>query len=183
MTDSMHHRRMWTVDGVLTRDECDALIERIEAAGCTPAPITTGDGFVMRPDIRNNTRVIFDDTRLAAELFARVRDRVPRVRSGRQLVGANERLRCYRYEPGQYFAPHRDGAFVRNSTERSLLTFMVYLNEDFVGGATRFYELDECVAPRVGMGLFFDHALLHEGCNVESGVKYVVRSDVMYRNA
>jgi hypothetical protein len=31
------------------------------------------------------------------------------------------------------------------------------------------------------MALLFQHQLLHEGSEVTSGVKYVVRSDVMYR--
>ena len=52
-------------------------------------------------------------------------------------VGANERFRCYRYKPGQKFAAHYDGAFERDETERSLLTFMVYLNDDFEGGRHR----------------------------------------------
>jgi hypothetical protein len=42
-----------TVDDVLSRDECAALISRIEAEGPTAAPITTHRGFEMRPDIRN----------------------------------------------------------------------------------------------------------------------------------
>jgi hypothetical protein len=30
------------------------------------------------------------------------------------------------------------------------------------------------------MALLFQHEVLHEGCAVESGVKYVLRTDVMY---
>ena len=36
------------------------------------------------------------------------------------------------------------------------------------------------MVPRPGMALLFQHRLLHEGCAVESGVQYVLRSDVMY---
>ena len=39
------------------------------------------------------------------------------------------------------FAPHFDGAFVRSPNERSLLTFMVYLNECEAGGHTGFSDL------------------------------------------
>lgn len=174
---------VWTVPDVLAPEECRALIERIEQAGCVPAPITTGAGFVMRPDIRNNTRVVIDDVALAAELFRRVAEHVPRVVSGCSLVGANERLRCYRYERGQRFAPHYDGAFQRNPAEMSRVTFMVYLNDDFAGGTTGFLELEQQIEPRAGMALFFQHRLLHEGCAVSEGVKYVLRSDLMYRAA
>jgi saccharopine dehydrogenase (NAD+, L-lysine-forming) len=37
---------------------------------------------------------------------------------GRRPVGVNERFRCYRYEPGQRFAPHYDGAYQRSATVR-----------------------------------------------------------------
>jgi len=67
----------WTVDHVLTEAECSALIGRIEALGPTEAPITTGCGFEMRPDLRNNTCVIFDDVPLAQTLFERTRSRLP----------------------------------------------------------------------------------------------------------
>jgi len=82
--------------------------------------------------------------------------------------------------PGQRFAPHYDGCFRRNPSECSELTFMVYLNDGFAGGATTFHDFDEEVVPQAGMALLFQHQLLHEGCVVTSGVKYVLRSDVMY---
>lgn len=172
---------VWTVDDVLTAEECAGLIAKIDALGPTSAPITTAAGFVMRPDIRNNTRVVFDDVALAARLFERVRGTLPEVLSNREPVGANERFRCYRYEPGQRFAAHYDGAFDRSKTEGSLLTFMVYLNEGFGGGSTAFLHYGREVVPRTGTALLFQHRLLHEGCAVTSGVKYVLRSDVMYR--
>ena len=171
----------WTVPDVLSGPECRALIARIEELGCVPAPVTTNRGFVMRPDIRNNTRVVIDDEALAAALFERVASHVPPVLAGADVISANERLRCYRYERGQRFAPHYDGAFVRNAQEMSRLTFMVYLNDDFTGGSTNFLHLEKRIEPRVGMALLFQHRLLHEGSEVTDGVKYVVRSDVMYR--
>ncbi|MEZ4395229.1 MAG: 2OG-Fe(II) oxygenase [Polyangiales bacterium] len=173
-----------SVDGVLSLDECAALIARIEALGPTAAPITTDRGFVMRPDIRNNTRVMFDDVELASTVLSRVRARLPeRLERDWHICGVNERLRCYRYEPGQYFAPHFDGAFVRSRDERSLLTLMVYLNACEGGGHTGFLDQDLRVAPRAGAALIFNHHLLHEGAEVTAGVKYAVRSDVMYRRA
>ncbi len=171
-----------TVDHLLSAEECRALIERIESAGPTAAPITTASGFVMRPDIRNNSRVMFDDVALAATLFERIAPHVPRRLEGEwEVCGANERLRCYRYEAGEYFAPHFDGAFVRHRDERSLLTFMVYLNDCPHGGATNFFALGYSVTPSTGTALLFNHPLLHEGAEVTAGVKYALRTDLMYR--
>lgn len=169
---------VFTIAGVLDAPACAALIARIERVGPEAAPITTPHGFVMRPDIRNNTRVMFDDLELAADLFARLRGAIPPRLCGRRAVGVNERFRCYRYEPGQRFAPHFDGAFARSPTECSELTLMVYLNDDFTGGETAFEDV--VVEPCTGSALLFQHRQLHEGCVVETGVKYVLRSDVMY---
>ncbi len=177
----LSHPVLWTVADLFPADRCAAQIARIDAAAPGPAPITTLHGPVMRPDIRNNDRVVFDDPETAAELLARVREHAPAELAGMRLVGANERLRCYRYGPGQRFAPHFDGAFVRDEHEQSLVSFLVYLNDDFVGGQTVFPTLARTIEPRAGMALLFQHRVLHEGAEVHSGAKYVLRTDLMYR--
>lgn len=172
---------IWTVPDLLSADECLAIVARMDAAGTAPAPITTAAGFVHRPDIRNNTRVIFDDLDLAAALYPRLAPHVPARMKGMHACGLNERFRCYRYEPGQRFAPHYDGCFARTPRERSWLTFMVYLNDGFTGGETDFPLHRQKIVPRRGTALLFQHALLHEGCTVTAGVKYALRSDIMYQ--
>ena len=171
-----------TVPDILDPLECRALIERIEREGPTTAPITTLQGPRLMLGVRNNERVMFDDETLAQTLFDRIRKHAPREIHGMQLAGANERFRCYRYRPGMRFAFHADGAFHRNDRERSWYTFMVYLNEDFEGGETTFFvEPEVSIRPRTGMALLFQHPIVHEGSEVTAGVKYVVRTDLMYR--
>lgn len=177
----LSHPVLWTVPGVLPADLCADYIARIDAAEPEAAPITTGRGPVMRPDIRNNERVVIDDPDAAEDLLARVRDHVPEELSGMRLCGANERLRCYRYRPGQRFAPHFDGSFVRSDRELSLVSYLVYLNDDFVGGETAFPLIGRTIVPVTGMALLFQHRVLHEGAEVTAGTKYVVRTDLMYR--
>lgn len=170
----------FTVADVLTADECADFIRFIESEGPREAPITTGYGFVMEPEIRNNTRVMVDDTARAAWLWNRLLAFVPPRVGPWTAVGLNERFRYYRYDPGQYFRWHGDGAFARSQYERSLMTAMVYLNDDFEGGCTEFADFG-AVLPQRGMALFFDHPLIHQGAPVTSGRKYVLRTDVMYR--
>lgn len=177
------------IDDVVTPERCDALIAHIEALAPAAAPVTTARGPLMRPDIRNNDRVMFDDLALAAELFERLSPVLPHRLHDRHgedlgtLVGLNERFRGYRYSVGHRFAPHFDGAFVRNERERSELTVLLYLNEGFSGGATAFCDYEVRVDPRRAQVLIFEHLVRHEGCVVESGVKYVLRTDAMYRVA
>lgn len=180
-----------TIDHVLSPAECEQMIGKSEAWGYEAAPITTAAGFVMRPDIRNNTRVMRDDEGLAAWLWQRLQPHLPACWPPRvppdwhdawRAAGLNERFRFYRYDPGQRFAWHFDGAFARSWTERSMLTIMVYLNDDFDGGTTDF-ENGVSITPVRGRALIFAHAQSHQGAPPTRGRKYVLRTDVMYQRA
>ena len=172
-----------TVANFLSPEECEAVIRQTLAEGYEDAPITTFRGFAMRPDIRNNTRVMKDDTLLAARLWGRMKGFVPVHHPDIgtwHAHGLNERFRYYRYTEGQYFKWHGDGPFIRSAEERSVFTAMVYLNDDFEGGTTDF-QFGLSVTPRRGMLLLFEHSLVHQGAPVLSGCKYVMRTDVMFR--
>jgi len=56
---------------------------------------------------------------------------------------------------------------------------MIYLNDDFEGGETKFDNVT--IEPKTGTALCFIHEQKHEGCPVVEGLKYVLRTDVMYR--
>jgi hypothetical protein len=169
---------VFVVQELLSPEECRELIELTDATGREAAPITTASGFVLRPDIRNNTRVILDDPDRAEALWLRVCDDVRTFLRGRQAIGLNERLRFYQSDPCERFAPHRDGAYHRDDGESSLLTLLAYLNEGFSGGAT--IAEGPPILPRRGMALIIEHQLLHEGAALTRGREYVLGSDVMY---
>jgi len=174
---------IYVIHDFLSASECDGHIGASEAVGFEEATITTRTGAEMRKEIRNNTRVILDVPRLAADLFERAAPLLPAAIGDWSLTGLNERFRYYRYDPGETFRPHLDGSFRRSETERSLLTFMVYLNEGCAGGSTLFHSPtgeDIEIVPSLGMALVFVHRQLHEGAPVLSGRKYVLRTDVMY---
>lgn len=179
---------IFTIDELLTREECAHYIELSESLGYEDAPINTAFGPQRRPDVRNNLRVMLDDRVRADDLWSRVHMYVPLRRGDWTAIGVNERLRFYRYHVGQQFDWHYDGCFERENGERSFLTFMVYLNEEFLGGETRFADPTTMpslqgggVVPRTGLALIFAHPLLHKGEMVVQGCKYVLRTDVMYR--
>jgi hypothetical protein len=169
---------IFTVAGVFTDAECREHIAWSESHGYETAPVSMAGGAALRPDIRNNARVMIDTPARAADIWARISADVPSVLEGRRAVGLNERLRFYRYGAGQRFAPHTDGCHRRPNGDESLLTLMIYLNGDARGGETRFENVT--ITPEAGLALIFDHYLLHEGAMVVEGQKYVLRSDVMY---
>ena len=179
-----------TIAGFFSADECDAYIRLGEATGFEEAPITTSRGMTMMKDVRNNDRVMIDDPARAQALYQRLACHLgQRFQNKWTPVGLNERLRLYRYDVGQQFDWHHDGYFQRPNGERSLFTFMVYLNDDFDGGATSFSDEGFGfstggmirITPARGMALLFHHPILHRGDPVMRGRKYVLRTDVMYR--
>lgn len=199
------HKLCRSMDNILSIRECDAIIASSEEAGFKPALLNVGFGReVYSPETRNSDRCIIDDTTFAKTLFRRIQDMLPQTfkDEGRnqiwKLVGLNERMRILKYEKGNSFAPHFDGQFRRrNGTERSFLSVMIYLNSggeggSFEGGSTMFLsrnsplcgsDISQCTefVPKSGSVLVFDHELLHEGALLKEGLKYAIRTDVMYR--
>jgi hypothetical protein len=180
-----------TMAGFFSAAECDDYIRLGESGGFEDAPVSTAQGMVIMKDVRSNDRVMFDDAERAQALYARLSVHLsPRFQKKWTPVGLNERLRLYRYDVGQLFDWHYDGHFSRSNGERSMFTFMVYLNDDFEGGATSFSHVGYGVpsigdmlriTPVKGMALLFHHPILHRGDAVTERRKYVLRTDVMYR--
>eukprot|EP00598_Pedospumella_elongata_P006924 CAMPEP_0184968578 /NCGR_PEP_ID=MMETSP1098-20130426/1596_1 /TAXON_ID=89044 /ORGANISM="Spumella elongata, Strain CCAP 955/1" /LENGTH=671 /DNA_ID=CAMNT_0027490221 /DNA_START=24 /DNA_END=2039 /DNA_ORIENTATION=- len=207
--------------GVLTPVECAQFIVAAERLGYTPDAVDGIDNVVW-----------LADESLLGPIYARVQSLLPPVLEGHELRGINARLRLFRYYPGAEYRPHIDGAWpgsgllpdgsytddAFSADRHSRLTFLIYLNDGFTGGATTFFlpgpdapsgsspaEDDAAahadlslakekgvgyievrkVEPQLGAVLVFPHgsasgSLVHEGSSVTEGVKYVIRTDVLY---
>lgn len=189
---------------VLTVTDCRSLLSHAEALGYLPdQPLDSKNDSILA----HNVYWLADESFMSL-LFSRVQHLLPPVIEG-PLVGINPRFRMYRYEPGAVYRPHIDGAWPQSglnsageyiydmnaATGRkvwSRLTFLVYLNDDFEGGETTYFlprkesGIDAFpIAPRAGCVAVFPHgdakgSLLHEGSGVTKGVKYIIRTDVLY---
>ena len=179
------------VPSLYTPDECRQILADVETAEWLPATVNSHTGRVVDAKLRDSTTAIARDARLALDLFTRIRGHVPAsmttedARGGGRIevevCGIFTPLRVYRYLPGQHFGIHQDQGYDGPDGARSLLTLMLYLNEDFEGGETEFPEQSRCIVPKTGAALWFQHMLLHAGRAVARGQKYVLRSDVLYR--
>jgi Rps23 Pro-64 3,4-dihydroxylase Tpa1-like proline 4-hydroxylase len=101
-----------------------------------------------------------------------------------RVIRANECIRYSKYLPGERFMIHKDGINQDRFGNRSVITVNIFLNDNFSGGETRFYQsgeqpLRETVVPKVGRAAIFDSQQYHEGCEVNSGTKYLLRTDLM----
>lgn len=175
------------IENVLSSKVCLQMRARAEHEGFSATGRHYPDGY------RNNDRAVVDDSALATQLFAALRERLPQTleREGQRyrLIGFNSRFRFCRYRNGQSFSIHRDGPQVRLNGERSFLTCQIYLNDgaEFRGGATRFYDGNgparvevRSVAPVIGRAILFDHDFWHDGEAVSAGEKCIMRTDLIF---
>jgi Rps23 Pro-64 3,4-dihydroxylase Tpa1-like proline 4-hydroxylase len=178
-------RLCFRVRNVFTPQECALWIRLAETKGFEPALV--GQDQQLDLDYRKSDRCLIFSDILAEEVFGRIKHLLPQTRGRKQrkIAGLNERMSFLRYFPGDYFRSHMDGSY-KGKHGSSYYTVMVYLNEGFEGGATRFLSSWESpdptidLVPEIGMVVVFDHNVLHEGLEVTAGVKYAVRTDVMY---
>ena len=180
---------VFTVPGVLSIEECRALIERAESIGFLAASVRTRSGPKMMTNIRNNDRVNVDDPEIAGLMWSRLSSILP-ILDHRRPLSVDHRLRFYRYDSGQAFKRHRDGSVTNDEGHVSKLSYLIYLNSDFEGGATTFRDyvgtgesrnrIEHVVTPTTGSALLFRHERWHEGSEIKTGRKYVLRSDVFY---
>lgn len=174
------------VSNLLSYKECDSLIALSEKIGYSPSTIKgnleSSNGYVVRNGM-NKSRAAIENQILANTLWKQIEEHAPKEFDDYIVVGLNERLRFYRYEVGQHFGAHTDGYYQRVNGERSFLTLMIYLNDDFTGGETMFLKREKIIAPKRGTALLFTHHQWHTGLKVKSGCKYILRTDVMFRQS
>ena len=196
---------------VLSIEECQTLIEASEAMGFLP------DAAVSLPrHIRHNDNLVWVvDDETERSLWNRVSEQV-QLDCDRYgdvaALGLNARFRFYRYSTGDYFNPHSDGAWPGSRViDRQLITnaypdrysqatFLIFLTEHYVGGATRFLvnannpalparrgdpirEID--IRTPAGGVLCFPHGhhpqhCIHSSEPIQEGIKYIIRTDTLY---
>jgi hypothetical protein len=189
---------------VISRQECEHIVELTESLGYLP------DAAVSLPrSVRHNNSLtwVVDDTtndiiwHRCQSLMTDEQD----IFRGKQALGLNGRYRFYRYQSGDYFSPHTDGAWPGSKViERQLvtnafsdrwsqLTFLLFLSDAYEGGHTEFHRRTgntgeiSVVSIRTPIGgvLCFPHGLhplhcLHSSEAISSGTKYIIRSDVLF---
>ena len=194
----------FVLDSVLTASECSQLVHTATHLGFRPDHPTTMD----HPTGIDSCEWLVDHDGVLAQLFRRVQSHLPRTMQKQQnvvLYQLNARFRCFRYDQDCVYRPHIDGSWPESRLAvdgtydcsggniKSYLTFLIYLNDDFDGGETRFYlptdkdgMMARGIVPKRGAALVFPQgntsSLIHEGSAVTRGTKYVIRTDVLYRN-
>ncbi|EFC35281.1 predicted protein, partial [Naegleria gruberi] len=137
--------RLMAIPNFFSHHECEDLIKRCKNFK------EIQDEYPK--EYRNSTRELIIDADLASLIFDKLKTRIDLDAISKMVTpfgvdsagtwkacGVNEMMRFNKYQIGEYFKIHTDGQFKRNNNERSIYTLLIYLNDDFKGGETRFYN-------------------------------------------
>jgi hypothetical protein len=183
LCDDTHNIGLKEIPDVLTPEECDRLIawKNNHKERSTESEV---DKMVFWKSNKVDTRY-----RKSSQCWI-YEDEHPLVRKLQRIVSQHISNPCYyealqiaHYKKGGYFKAHYDillNPFIRKYRTGTLI---VYLNDDYVGGETRFPYLNRTIRPKKGDAIFFHsiHATSkkvlwyskHEGCEVRHGEKYI----------
>ena len=176
-----------SISSVFSSDECNILINYSERLGYKPASLYTDThtGYEhFNNNVRDNLRSMTDDSEFVSVLEERIWYAIPKIYKGRRYHSINERLRFLKYDGSGHFQRHTDGAY--SDTNRiSLITILIYLNEEYNGGFTTFFPNSYTsngfvLKPETGMVCLMDQGISHEVPELISGIKYVIRTELMY---
>jgi hypothetical protein len=161
------------LDGILSPEECQFLIDRFEKEELKP----------LQTSMADYDRGIWDNEEWSDKIFQRVKPFLPA--EIRDVAGVNTYLRFSKYKDGGRFDMHIDGVNQDKHGRRTIMTINIFLNSasEFSGGETEFFDdagqLAFKAVPKAGRGAIFDRTIPHCGNVVRDGYKYLIRTDVM----
>jgi prolyl 4-hydroxylase len=178
-----------SIDGFLSDEECNRLIEIGESQGYRKSTVTEGSEKQLSRG-RTSFSTFCDEACVDEPLVNGVIERMT------NLTGIPydnyESLQLVRYEPGQFYKKHHDESGVLKYSGPRILTFFLYLNDVLGGGGTEFQYLNFTVTPKKGSALIWPSMLdslegrdlrtFHEALPVEKGFKYGANSWIRLRD-
>ena len=169
---------MLTVRNFLSSAECSYLIALAQPRLQPSLVVDPNTGSLVKDPIRNSSAVAFPFVRENPVIHALNR-RIAHVTNTTYEQG--EPAQVLAYDVNQEYRPHSDA--LPNPVNQRILTVLVYLNENFRGGETRFQSIDWSFKGNQGDALLFrntdargnPHPLaVHAGAMVEEGRKFLL---------
>lgn len=170
------------VENIFSKEDCKNLIYVSEHIGYTPASCYTVNGVEHFDfNMRKSLRCILDDVNVAKFIEEKIKDYIPQVYNEKKFHSVNERLRFLKYDGSGHFAKHVDGNY-SDDKRQSFITILIYLNEGYKGGFTRYYlnNTMTTIIPKTGMICLMDQEIEHDVPELTEGIKYVIRTELMY---
>lgn len=179
--------RIERVDGLFSSDECGFLIELAEPRMRRATIFHDGEQRFVEDPIRRSDKAAFP---IVSEWpFVRALNLRIAAATGTS-VACGEPLQVLRYKETQEYRSHHDA--ISGMDNPRVLTALVWLNEDYSGGGTRFDELGIIERGATGDLLIFANTLgdgspdprsRHSGEPVTAGLKYLASRWIRSRPA
>jgi prolyl 4-hydroxylase len=173
--EAMH---FFAVEHFLSGDECLFLREVMRAAPAADATVARGSTaeYRVEDNLRRTRRVnVGDDAQ--REFIARL-DAIRDAAAAHfgVTLSETETPQFLLYRPGDFFVRHADRD--RAGTNRRAVSIIVFLNEDYSGGALKFFgdELALSITPVEGLLIGFRSETPHEVEAVQYGERFTVVS-------
>lgn len=97
-------------------------------------------------------------------------------------IRVSDRIKVFRLKKGMHVPIHTDNDYQGDEEhEIAKLSILIKLNDNYLGGETRFRGIFTPDIP-VGGGLIFHHHIPHEGLAVLSGEKLVLKTDIFVKS-
>ena len=181
-------KHLQIIEDVFTKEECDKMIEASEKNKYTQAGLYT-DGYGNEHfflDKRKSERSIIDNQDFSKFLYRKIFKYLPKKYNNIKIHSINNRFRFLKYNIGDYFIRHRDTNYQSPDGSISLITILIYLNENYEGAYTTFFSDPDdfsgyILKPKIGMVCLMDQSIGHEVNSLINGTKYVVRTEIMYK--
>jgi prolyl 4-hydroxylase len=181
---AMYNPRVVVFGGLLSDDECEALIESAKPRLARSLTVETKTGGEEVNQDRTSKGMFFQ--RAENDLVQRIEARIARLLNWPEENG--EGLQVLHYGPGTEYKPHYDYFDPAQPGTPTILkrggqrvgTLIMYLAEPEKGGGTVFPDVHLEVAPKRGNGVFFSYErphpstrTLHGGSPVLAGEKWI----------
>jgi prolyl 4-hydroxylase len=162
---------------LFTEAECDFLIAAAQPMLQPSKVVDPATGALVANPVRTSDAAPFPLSAEGPAIHALCRRLA--LASGTD-VKQGEPLQVLRYAPGQEYRPHFDS--IDRADNQRILTFLVYLNDGYEGGETRFMQSGLTVKGNKGDGLLFRNASddgrrdlnsQHAGLAVTAGEKFI----------
>jgi prolyl 4-hydroxylase len=181
---AMFNPRVVVFGGLLSDEECDALIEAAKPRLARSLTVATKTGGEELNADRTSNGMFFQ--RGENEVVKRVEARIAQLVNWPEENG--EGLQVLHYRPGAEYKPHYDyfdpaepgtPTILKRGGQR-VATLVMYLGEPAKGGGTTFPDVNLEVAPKRGNAVFFSYErphpttrTLHGGAPVIEGEKWI----------
>ena len=218
--DTSVNQKLFLFKNLLSKKDCNTIIAKCEQQELQEMESHYKSG-------RTNSRLVVFDPNFSSFLWEKVKEVLEGIytqqevelrplgfdvlRGSWEFSGINQAIRFNKYdsERKEFFEPHRDSQFCPSGDERSLLSVVIYLNERFRGGETKFYfpkDTSICckgltmkeefemhgglgngydvvtVKPKCGNAIIFNQNIIHESSPmIGRNDKFIIKTDVMLR--